>query len=182
MNYPNAANGLKLVFYAEILAVIGGILMILPTVGSVFLLVSGLLALVGLNRAGADEEGYRTAFMLSIVSVVVSAVSMFTRADSFMGSLVSIVSGIVSLIIIYFVCTTTSKLLRTVGREALYQRGHTVWTINLACTVLGVVLSMLMFIPILNVLAAFAGVIVGIVKLVGYVLYLMFLYGSYKAL
>ena len=46
----------------------------------------------------------------------------------------------------------------------------------------GVVISLLMYIPILYVLAMAASIIMVIVQLIGYILYLMFLYGSCKVL
>ena len=62
------------------------------------------------------------------------------------------------------------------------QRGQTVWTINLVCAIVSVVLSLLMWIPLLNILAIVGGIVVMIAELVGYILYMMFLSSSYKLL
>ncbi len=180
--YPNASEGLKLLFYAQILIIVGTLLSLVPIVGSLIVLTGGILDLVGLHRAGQDDEGYRTAFMLSIASIVVNLLNGFADSESFLASLLSVVSSLVSLGIIYFVCITTSNLLHSVGKEALSQRGITVWKINLVCTAVGVALTLLIFIPVLNILAAIGAIAVAIAEIVGYVLYMMFLSNSYKTL
>lgn len=177
-NYPNASEGLKLMFYGEIVAIIGAFI---PFVGVLLVVVGGIVSLVGLNKAGTDDEGYRTAFMLTIISIVVSVISGFL-GQSVLGSLLNIVSSILSLAIIYFVCITTANLLCHAGATDLADRGRKVWNINLSCTVLGVVLTLLLFIPVLNILAIVGVIVVAIIELVGYIMYLMFLHGSYKAL
>ena len=177
--YPNASDGLKLMFYGEILVIIGTLLVWLPLVGVLLLLIGGIVSLVGLNRAGKDDEGYRTAFMLNIINIIVG---LFSGGNGTLSAIMSIISSLISLAVIYFVCTTTANLLHSVGAVETEQRGRTVWNINLVCTVVSVVLMLLAFIPIVNILAAVGMIIVVIAELVGYVLYLMFLNASYQAL
>lgn len=179
--YPNAAEGLKLMFYGEIVAIIGAFLGIIPLLGGLLALAGGVVSLVGLNKAGADDEGYRTAFMLTIINIIVSLVSSFA-GDGVFGTLVGIVSSVLSLAVIYFVCITTANLLHSVGASELERKGNTVWTINLVCTIVSVAVMLLAYIPIVNILAAVVGVISALVALVGYIMYLMFLNGSYKVL
>lgn len=59
--FPKAANGLKLMFYGEILAIIG-IFLTLILIGPVISLVGSIMVLVGLYQAREDDEGYGTAF------------------------------------------------------------------------------------------------------------------------
>ena len=179
--YPNAANGLKLMFYGEILTIIAPLFLLVPWVGTILILIGGVLSLVGLNQAGSDDAGYRTAFVLTIVNLVLSIVVLFV-GDGFLATLIGLCSSVLSLLIVYYVCITTANLLHSIGEENLSSRGRTVWMINLICTVVGVVISLLMYIPILNVLAMAASIIMVIVQLIGYILYLMFLYGSCKVL
>lgn len=179
--YPNAAGGLTLMFYGQIVTIIGMFLAWVPLIGALTALAGGVLYLVGLYKAGPDDEGYRTAFMVSIVSIVVNVVSSFV-GEGFMATLTSIVSSVLSLAVIYFVCVTTSNLLHSVDQEALSDRGLTVWKINLVCTVVTVAVALLAYVPLLNILAAIAAVLILIVELVGYIMYLMFLNSSSKAL
>lgn len=175
--YPNAAEGLKLVFYSQIVSIIAVLFSWIPVVGVILVLVAGVLNLVGLNKAADDDGGYRTAFQLTIVRIIVNLVGIFV-----LETLLSQVASILSLAILYFVCMTTVNLLRGDGDSKLADRGELVWKINLVCTVVSVALYVLAFIPVLNVLAAIAAVVIAIVSLVGAILYLMFLNGSYKVL
>lgn len=120
--------------------------------------------------------------LCSASSTLSSASSAFYPSDGLLGSLLSIISTIISLAIIYFVCSTTGNLLLSQGESALAQRGQTVWTINLVCAIVSVVLSLLMWIPLLNILAVVGVIVVMIAELVGYILYMMFLSSSYKLL
>ena len=97
--YPKAAEGLKLMFYGELLAIIG-ILLTIILIGPIIALVGEILVLVGLYRARMDDEGYGTAFMLSIVNIVLGVVSLFVPSDGLLGSLLSIISTIISLAIL----------------------------------------------------------------------------------
>ena len=179
--YPNAANGLKLMFYGEILTIIAALFLLVPWVGTILTLIGGIVSLLGLNQAGSDDAGYRTAFALTIANLVLSIVGAFV-GDGFLATLISLCGSVLSLLIVYYVCITTANLLHSIGEENLSSRGRTVWMINLICTVVGVVIGLLMYIPVLNILAMAASVIMVIVQLIGYILYMMFLNGSYKAL
>lgn len=180
--YPRAADGLKKMFIAEILVIIGSLLAWIPLLGSVLSIVGGILCLVGLHTAGGDDEGYRSAFTLSIINIVLTVILVFVAAVPILGSLLSIVSSLISLAVIFYVCRTTSNLCSATGHEDVARKGNTVWTINLVCTIVSVVLSLLILIPIVNVLAAVAMLVVAIVELVGYILYLIFLYKGSAAL
>ena len=178
--FPKAANGLKLMFYGEILAIIG-IFLTLILIGPIISLVGGIMVLVGLYQAREDVEGYGTTFMLSIIGIILDIIGMFF-SGGVMASLLSIISTIISLAIVYFVCTTTSNLLHCVGAVETEQRGRTVWNIYLICNIISVVLTLLLFIPLLNVLAVVGMLMAAIAQLVGYIMYLQFLNSSYKLL
>ena len=181
-SYPMASDGLKLMFYGEIVTIIGSVLSLVPIVGVILRIVGPVLAAYGLFKAAGDDEGYRTAFYLTIAQVVVNLISAFFKNGGIVKSLLSIVSTIVGLAIVYYVCTTTANLLHAVGQEQQSAKGRTVWLIYLICALVSVVVQILAIIPILNILAAAIGVIMLIAQLVGYILYLIFLYKSGKAL
>ena len=140
-------------------------------------IVGFVLNLVALYAAAKLEKGYSTAFTLSIVGIVLSVLSLF--ASGVFGSIVSIVSAIVSLGVLYFVVTTTNGLLNASGSSEIAAKGEKVWKINLICTIASVVLTLLAFVP---VLAAVLAVIIWIVEIVALILYLIYLYNSFKAL
>lgn len=179
--YPNAANGLKLMFIGQILAIVGVLLIWVPLVGSLIVIAGGVVEILGLYKASGDDESYRTALMFIAISVVVNLIAGFLE-PGILTSLLSVVATILSLLAVIQVCTTTSNLLHSVGNEALSQRGSTVIKLYVVCTVVSLACSVLGVIPIVNIVAGLVSIVAAIAQLVGYVLYLMFLYSSSKAL
>lgn len=174
MNDMTVSKALKWIFIAQILC----LLAFIPVVGAILSIIALVLELVALYGASKLDQGYHTAFILTIVGIVLSVLSLFA-GDGVFASLVSIVSDVVSLGILYFVITTTCKHLEEVGNAEVAKKGMNVWRINLVCTIACVVLILLAFVPVLAVLL---GVVVAIVQIVAYILYLIFLYKSYQAL
>lgn len=170
MNYPHAADGLRLMFYGTIIVVVGAILAWIPVVGLVVILAGGITGLVGLHKAGPDGADYRTAFAIAIINLIVSLFGL------------DIISSLLTLAQVYFVCRGTNELLMSVGAEELAQRGGTVWKINLVCTVISVVLSALTELGLLSGLTLLVGIVALIVSLVGDILYLSYQYNRSKAL
>lgn len=173
MKDMTVSKALKWIFIAEILT----ILAFIPVVGAILALIGFILNLVALYGASKLDQGYHTAFVLTIVGIVVSVLNLF--ASGVFGSLVSIVSTVVSLGILYFVITTTCKHLEACGKDEIAKKGTKVWKINLICTIASVVLTLLAFVPVLAVVLA---IIIAIVNIVAAILYLVFLYKSYNAL
>ena len=79
-------------------------------------------------------------------------------------------------------CSTTSNLLHGLGQEALSQRGALVVKIYAVCTAVAVVCAVLSFVPIINIAAALGSAIASLAEIAGYVMYLLFLNSSSKAL
>lgn len=177
-NYPNAAGGLKLLFIAEILAIIGAVLGLVPVVGSVLAIISLILVLVGLYKAGADDQAYKTAFIIGIVNLVVGIVSAFFGSGVF-ATILTIVSAVLDLAVVYYVINTTGNLARSMGHDELSAKGNTVWKLYLICAVASIVIALLSFVP---VLAAALAIVLAIVQIVAYILYLIFLNKASKAL
>lgn len=168
------AKALKWIFIAQILV----LLSFIPVVGAILSIIGLVLELVALYGASKLDQGYHTAFILTIVGIVLGVLNLFV-GDGVFASLVSIVSTVVSLGTLYFVITTSCKHLEASGSAEVAQKGMNVWKINLICTIASVVLILLAFVP---VLAALLGVVVAIVEIVAYILYLIFLYKAYHAL
>lgn len=179
--YPNAAEGLRLMFIAQIVIIVGTVLMLVPVVGIIVGLVGGIVNLLGLYKAQADDNGYQMAFYVSI-AVVVVGVLRGIAGEGVLSMLLNIASIFLSLAVVYYVCITTSNLLHSIGEETLADKGVTVWRIYLAVGIVSIVCSVLLFVPVLNVLAMAVSVVAAIAQLVGYILYLIFLNGSSKAL
>lgn len=168
--YRTVGDGLMLVFVGQILSIFS----FLPLLGGILAIIGTIVELVGLYKAGSQEDGYRTAFTLSIVIIVLSFVGLIVP-------FINLINSILSMVVLYIVCNTTADLLDHCDYETA-QRGRTVWKICLGCTIVLVVCAVLLFIPLINVLAAIAAVVTAIVSLVGGILYLMFLYRASDSL
>ena len=198
MNYPSAAGGLKNMFVAQILVLVGGVLTVVGAVGAVFtlglsailllpasllMLVGGILEFWGLYKASADDQGYRGALLFVVVGVVLSIVGgVIAKEEGLLKTLLSVVQTVLNFLVVNAVCQTTSNLLHSVGNDVLSQRGSTVIKLYVVCAVVGLACSVLGVIPIVNIVAGLVSIVAAIAQLVGYVLYLMFLYSSSKAL
>lgn len=179
--YPNAASGLRLMFIGQILMIAGALLAWVPFVGGLLLIAAPIAELVGIYKAGEDDENYRGALVFAALVLVVNFVSGFL-GDGFLGFALNVASEILGLLVVFSVCNTTSNLLHSVGGEELSQRGRTVIKIYTACTAVSILCQVLGIIPVINIAAAVVSGIAGLVMVVGYVMYLLFLYGGSKAL
>ena len=166
-DYSMAGKGLNRMFIGEILY----ILAIIPLIGGILALVGFIIMLVGLYTAGKADDGYRTAFILTVAGLILSFIP-----------LLSLIVNILSIITTYLVCTTTARLLTARGDTATAARGLFVWKLYAACLVVSLVCALLLFVPLINVAAILMEVVVGIASLVGGILYLMFLYRASDSL
>lgn len=181
MRYPNAANGLRLMFIGQILMIAGVLLAWVPFVGFLLLIAAPFVELLGIYRAGDDDDNYRGALVFAVLALVINLISGFL-SEGFLSSILDMASEVVGLLMVFSVCNTTSNLLHSIGQEALSQRGATVVKIYTACTAVSIVCQVLGIIPIINIAAALVAGVSSLVMLVGYVMYLTFLYGSSKVL
>ena len=102
-NRAEAGQGLKKMF----IAMIGSI---------VFMVIS----IVGLNQAGKEIEGCKTAFILTIVTLIVSIVGAFFKTG-ILSTLFSIANSVLSLMVAYYVCTSVAAVMNQISAaEILY--------------------------------------------------------------
>ena len=181
MRYPNAANGLRLMLMGQIILIAGALLAWVPLVGFLLIVAAPLVELVGVYKAGEDDDNYRAALVFAALAVVINLLAGVFHSG-LLNALLDMAGEIVSLLMMFTVCNTTSNLLHSVGEEALSQRGGTVIKIYTACTAISIVCRVLSIIPIINIAAALVSGIAALVQVAGYVMYLLFLNSSSKAL
>lgn len=178
--YKDIGKGLQLVLIGEILAVAG------TFTWSVLSAAGLVLSLVGLNTAGRGDSGYRSAFTVTIINLIVTFVSTLiaVMAIAFMPAfsgffivIVGIASSFLGFLTVYYICSTSAALL---GERdmALSQRAGTVWKLYGGCTVASVVCMLLIMLPFLSTAVLSGGIrfFSSLVHLVASVLYLLFLY------
>ena len=114
VKYPNAAKGLKMIFFAQILSIIGAVVTVMITmsgalslsfgtmasgaiIGGIICIVAALIQIGGIITAKKDEltGGYDKVFTLTIVNMVLSIISMFLEKGT-LESVISLVSNIIT--------------------------------------------------------------------------------------
>lgn len=203
--YFNAAQGLKKMFISQVGAIICTVCIAIATIGAVVFAATGSLALtglfgllvaaagigaivfaiislVGLYGAGKDIEGCKTAFTITIVSLVVSILGNLFKSSAMLALLFSLAGFVLSFLQTYFVCTSVSEVMSAIGAQDIANQGNSVWKIYLACNIIQAVIAILAMIPGLKLLAGVGSIANVVVSLVGLILYMIFLQKSYKAL
>ena len=184
-SYENAASGLKKMFTAQVGAIICVVLMMIPFIGLIGLVgvfVFAIMSLIGLNSAGKDIEGCKTAFTLTIVQMVVGVIGNLAGTGVF-ATVFSVVSDILALLIVRAVCLSVAEVMDQLNQQVVADKGRSVWKINLGCYVADIILTILAVIPVLGTVLAVAGsVITVILSLVAGIMYIIFLSKSYQAL
>ena len=139
MQFPNALEGVKKIYKAEIIALIGGIVSVLAAIlsltgvavvasgedagilgilgGGALIIVASVLAIItfiiniiGLNKAKADEDDFKFALYAALMGVVISVLLGFASSSKALSSLGSTVSTICSFLSTYYVCTAVANL------------------------------------------------------------------------
>ncbi len=184
MNYANAGAGLRKLFIAQIGSVVCSVLLVIPLInlaGAIGALVFLILSLIGLNEAGKDIEGCKKAFQITIVQLALTVISIFT-GSGILDTLVSAAVIITGFLSTYFVCSSVAAVLRTCSHDDIAAKGELVWKINLICYAARILVSLLSRIPLLNILAFPASIVVPIASLIAGILFIVFLYNSSEVL
>ncbi len=203
--YFNAAQGLKKMFIAAIGVIIcmvcaalggagtvvsagagslasAGILVLFAVVAAIGMIVFSIISIVGLYGAGKDIEGCRTAFILTIINLVVSVLKNFFKSAPVLGLVFELAGDVISFLTTFYVCTSVASVMLSIGANDVASMGEIVWKITLVCDIILVVMAILVMIPGLTIIAGISTFIVLIVSLVAQILYLVFLSKSYHAL
>lgn len=183
--YMDAGKGLKKMFIAQIGAIACTVLAAIPIVGligGVGAIVFAVVSMIGLYQAGKDIGGCRTAFILTLIDVILSVISGLISSSVVTAGIFSIVDSILSFLVVYYVCLSVAEVMTGIGANDVAQKGTTVWKVNLGCMIAIIVISVCSVIPGVNVIAALASIVVAIVSIVAAVLFMIFLNKSYHAL
>ena len=178
VKYPNAASGIKKVFLAKIIGVIGVPLAFIPGIGALLLMTCTVAATIfnvwGILEASKDHNGYQTALVFTVADLIFSIVDTFNAISS----VLSFAGNVMNIAVLYYICKSTGDLLRDVKNYGLANKGDHVWNVNKTCLIVMAVCLVVAFIPILNILAAFTTLVVLVVTIYASVVYLIYLYQS----
>ena len=197
MPFPNALDGVKKIYKAEIIALIGAIVgfvaALLGLVGaqsgsvgglagagvliiamSVLFIIAFIMNIVGLNKAKPDEVNFKNALYMVFVGIVLSIVVGATQEGTLIHTLGESLSNICNLLVNYLVATALLNLANRLGDAAVAQKAKSVrtlltivWVIALVLQVLGDALT-----SKAGTIAVVLALIASIVEIIAYIVYL----------
>lgn len=154
----------------------------LPTLGLLGMLAGTVCSIYGLYTLSKADADYQNAFLLTLANFAVSLFSVvILNSEGILAFLCSVVSMLINAAVIYFICSTTGRLLRGID-DSVERRGGLIWRVVWLCTIVEIACVLLSYIPIINIAAMAVQMIATLIQLIINVLYLMFLWQGQKAL
>lgn len=185
-NYYEAGLGLKKMYIGTLVALICTCLMFIPIVGGIAAIatvVCSIIVIVGLYQAAQKIEGCNNAFVLSIINIIMQICAIpFANSGAIFSAFFNIVQAVISILIIYWVCTAVGKVLEERGQAEIAKVGKVTWILSAIMNVAGIVISILNLGPVLAVIASPFATVVLIGKLTAEIVYIVFLNKSAHAL
>ena len=202
MRFPNALEGVKKIYKAEIigligviiglvasiltlagvgagegglgLAAVGGILLIAM---AVLLVISFIMNIVGLNKAKPDEENFKYALYMVLIGIILSIVVGATKEGTLIHTLGESISKICNLLVNYLVATALMNLAEKLGDTAVAQKAKSVRTLLTIVWVIALVLQVLgdAFTSKAGIIAFVLTLIASIIEIIAYIVYLSLL-------
>lgn len=202
MRFPNALEGVKKIYKAEIIALIAAIAGAVATIiallsaqsggdgalaglagagvlyiaMAVLLIIAFIINIAGLSKAKADEENFKTALMMVFAGIALSIVAGATKDGTLLNSLGNDLSNVCNLLINYYVATAILNLAMQLGNTAVAQKAKSVRTLLIIVWGIAFVLKVfgdvLMGKANLSVVALVLAVIAAVVEIVAYIIYL----------
>lgn len=180
-DYAAAGRGLKLVVISVLVGIVAGLFAWIPFLGILLTVAGPAVAVYGYYIAAKGHPDYTLAMYLSIAGVVLGLLQAILGNVFLIGSLLGIANIVCNALIVHIVCGATATLLDACGKQ-VRPEGALVWKIYVACALISAVLSLLGYIPVINILAGLLLVPVAIAMVVAAVLYLVFLWNAGKSL
>ena len=169
---------------AVVAGVGGGIATVIFGVASaVLLLIAYILKLVGLKKAGNDEPKFQQAFLLAIfaliLSVVASILSSLNVGNGVVDDIVSIFAAIADILIVVFVIQGIQNLAEKLNQNGMAETGRKLLIIILVFYILAIIATLVVIIFGANVatgvIAGILAVVAQVLKMVGYIVFLVYL-------
>lgn len=187
-NYVTAGTALRTMFVGQLVviagALLGGAEGTVGIVGTVVSLLGSGLVFYGIFSARDADVGYRYALFAQAASLICNlAGSLLPETQKTALAVLSIIITVVDPVALYFICSTSAKLLAQRGETALADRGNLVWKIAVACFVLDLAgIAMSGAGGLLDTYVALAALLATLARVVAYVMMVVFYFSASKAL
>lgn len=192
MNLRNASNGLMYAFVSILIYVFGTILslfygffsksfdemikiIVIIGIGSV------IMNFFGIYLASKDDPGYKKAYIFTCINLVINIVLLLDGDQGLLQSLLNLAQMIFQIMIIYYICKTTSNLHTLKNNYTLAANGDRIWRLSKIMFIAYGICMVLMFIPFINILASIAMLAVSIMFIYIAIIYIIFLKRSSDA-
>ena len=200
MRFPNALEGVKKIYKAEIIALIGAVVgfvaALLSLIGmqsgglggmavagvliiamSVLFIIGFIMNIVGLNKAKPDEENFKYALYKVLIGIILSIVVGATKEGTLIHTLGESISKICNLLVNYLVATALMNLAEKLGDTAVAQKAKSVHTLLTIVWVIALVLQVLgdAFTSKAGIIAFVLTLIASIIEIIAYIVYLSLL-------
>ena len=196
MKFPNAANGVKKLFTAQVLSLIAAIAtiiglalliitaasaeanveggaiaaglgtIVLMGAASVLILIAAIMSLVGLIQSAKDEGAFKTALILIISSLIAAVVGGIFYQNATVQSICQIVQNLMSIFVTVFVIKGITNIAAKIGNDEVAQQGKSLLTIIVVFYALSLIANIL----VLVFGGMFASVLGGVLAVVALVL------------
>ena len=166
MQFPNALQGVKKIYKAEILSliaaaciIIAGLLAIVAAAGeslgvvviagifgvasAVLLIIAFIMNIVGVKRASLDEPAFKTAFYVLIIGIIAGIVMGAFQSNSFISGLGNTVSKIMEFLASYYICTGIINLADKLNDSAVSEKGKKVRSMLIIVWLLSAVVGLI---------------------------------------
>lgn len=176
MRFPNAFEGVKKIYTAEILYIIAAIVMVvaaalvvlaagtaagafvattavggsvafaglLAIAGAVLLIIAFIMNLVGLGKAKNDHENFKTAWIFTLIGIVVAIVAGFVFKDGTIGkTLCDAATKILSLLTMVYVVKAIGALATTLANAEMQAKSSSITNLIVITNLIAIVLNIL---------------------------------------
>ena len=220
MTYPNGYHGVKKIFTAEILDLIAticlivGAIMALVLVASVsaesaggaiagglgttvfmiaaivLVIIAYIFKLIGIKRAGRDEERFNTAFIFAIfaliLTVVGNVITTMTGTTTIWDDLVKTIATLFELFVTLYIVNGIQALAQKLNHDELVAKGQTYFILFIILYILRLIANVLpVFFGVSPAALTISGIMVlvaAVLSLIVYIVYLSLLSKAKKML
>ena len=165
-------------------ATIGVAVIVISIVIAALIIVEAILTFLGLKDAAKDDETFKTAYYLSIASLVISIIaSLVSNVSSTEGSLLSSFatsfSSVVSAVLVLYVIQGITTLSGKLNNTEMADNGKSVFTIvavaKIGSAAINLIVHMVEAGETVTTVLGIAELAMGILSIVGYFAYLKYL-------
>lgn len=205
MRFPNAAAGVKKIFTAEILGLIGAIATVIGTISAliavaaaannstggtavaggafvIFLLGAGVLGIIafimniiGINSAAKDEASFKTALICVIVGIAGTAIASIFSSNATISAIGTLISNVANLFVTIFVITGIIRLADQLNNGEVSAKGNNILKVIIVVYALSIIASLIVMILGGQTASIIAGIIALVAAILNIVQYFMYL-------